>query len=80
MVLFRVELGRSGTIQEHNAIGVDSISPDYFANRMEMYKMYDRTYQALEAIAEVLNQMHEVRSKKFCLPRQFDLLLWYVDG
>ena len=56
MVLFTVESGRSGTIQEQNAIGLDSIYPDYFANGMEMYKIYDRICQALEAIAEVLTK------------------------
>ena len=57
MVLFTVESERSGTIQEQNAIDLDSIYSEYFAQGMKMYKMYDRICQTLEAIAEVLSRM-----------------------
>ncbi len=41
---------------------LDSIHPHFFVKGMEMYKMYVRIYQALEGIAEVLNQMPKLRS------------------
>ena len=55
MVLFTVELEISVTIQEQNEMDLDNIYSDHIANGMELYKMYDRISQALEAIAEVLN-------------------------
>ena len=52
MVLFTIKSGISGTIQEQNEMGLDSIYRLFFVNGMEMYNMYDSICQALSEIAE----------------------------